>query len=37
MQVNVQIPAGIQTGNTVPVILRVGNASSQGGVTIAVH
>ena len=37
MQVNVQIPAGIQTGNTVPVILRVGNASSPGGVTIAVQ
>jgi uncharacterized protein (TIGR03437 family) len=37
MQVNVQIPAGIETGDAVPVVLRVGNAFSQGGVTIAVH
>jgi len=37
VQVNVQIPAGIQTGNAVPVLLSVGNASSQAGVTVAVH
>jgi uncharacterized protein (TIGR03437 family) len=37
MQVNVQIPAGIATGDAVPVVLRVGSASSQGGVTIAVR
>ena len=37
MQVNIQIPAGIQTGNTVPVVLKVGNALSQGSVTVAVH
>jgi uncharacterized protein (TIGR03437 family) len=37
MQVNVQIPAGIQTGDAVPVVLRVGSASSQPGVMIAVH
>ena len=36
MQVNVQIPAGIQAGSAVPVMLRVGGAISQGGVTIAV-
>jgi uncharacterized protein (TIGR03437 family) len=36
MQVNVQIPAGIQAGNAVPVVLRVGDAFSQSGVTIAV-
>jgi uncharacterized protein (TIGR03437 family) len=37
MQVNVQIPAGIQTGNAVPVVLRVGDAFSQSGVTIALR
>jgi uncharacterized protein (TIGR03437 family) len=37
MQVNVQIPAGIQTGNAVPVVLRVGDVLSQGGVTISVR
>jgi uncharacterized protein (TIGR03437 family) len=37
MQVNVQIPPGIQTGNAVQVVLRVGDALSQGGVTIAVR
>jgi len=36
MQVNVQIPAGIQAGSAVPVALLVGDVSSQGGVTIAV-
>jgi uncharacterized protein (TIGR03437 family) len=37
MQVNVQMPVGIQTGNAVPVVLSVGNVSSQIGVTIAVR
>jgi uncharacterized protein (TIGR03437 family) len=37
MQVNVQIPAGIQAGNAVPVVLRVGDAYSQSGVTIAIR
>jgi uncharacterized protein (TIGR03437 family) len=37
MQVNVQIPAGIGTGNAVAVVLRVGNVFSRGSVTIAVH
>jgi uncharacterized protein (TIGR03437 family) len=37
MQVNVQIPAGIETGNAVPVVLRVGSVFSQAGVTIAVR
>jgi uncharacterized protein (TIGR03437 family) len=37
MQVNVQIPSGIQTGNAVPVVLRVGGVSSPGGPTIAVR
>ena len=37
MQVNVQIPSGIQTGSAVPVVVQVGNTSSQAGVTIAVR
>ena len=37
MQVNVQVPVGIQTSNSVPVVLLIGNASSQIGVTIAVR
>ena len=36
MQVNVQIPAGIQTGDAVPVVLQVGNTSAP-VVTIAVR
>jgi hypothetical protein len=36
MQVNVQIPAGIAVGNAVPVVLRVGGAVGQSGVTISV-
>ncbi len=37
IQVNVQIPSGIQTGSAVPVLLQVGNAPSQPGVIIAVQ
>jgi uncharacterized protein (TIGR03437 family) len=36
MQVNVRVPAGIKTGS-VPVVLTVGTASSQPGVTLAVQ
>jgi uncharacterized protein (TIGR03437 family) len=36
MQVNVQIPSSATPGGYVPVVLQVGNATSQGGVTIAV-
>ena len=36
MQVGVLIPSGITPGNAVPVIVQVGNASSQSGVMIAV-
>jgi uncharacterized protein (TIGR03437 family) len=36
MQVNVRIPAGIAVGNAVPVVLRVGGAVGQSGVTISV-
>jgi uncharacterized protein (TIGR03437 family) len=37
MQLNVAIPSGIQTGSAVPVVVQVGNTSSQAGVTIAVR
>ena len=36
MQVNVQIPAGIQPGTAVPVQVQVGGVPAQPGVTIAV-
>jgi uncharacterized protein (TIGR03437 family) len=37
MQINVAIPSGIQSGSSVPVVVQVGNTSSQAGVTIAVR
>jgi uncharacterized protein (TIGR03437 family) len=37
MQVTVRIPGGVQPGNTVPVTLQVGGATSPAGVTIAVR
>jgi len=37
MQVNVRVPAGIKTGSAVPIVLKVGTASSQPGVTLAVQ
>ena len=37
MQINVQVPSGIQHGNAVPVLVQVGAVSSQAGVTIAVR
>ena len=36
-QIDGRIPAGIQTGSVVPVVVQVGNTSSQAGVTIAVR
>jgi len=36
MQVNVRIPVGIAASTAVPLILRVGNANSRAGVTVAV-
>jgi uncharacterized protein (TIGR03437 family) len=36
MQVNVQIPQGLQTGSQVPVYIQVGTAYSSPGVYIAV-
>jgi len=37
MQINAVIPNGIQTGSAVPVVLTVGGAASQAGVSIAVR
>lgn len=37
MQLNVEIPSGIQTGAAVPVLLRVGGVPSQTGVTLAIR
>lgn len=36
LQINVAIPAGVTPGSAVPVVIRVGGATSQAGVTIAV-
>jgi uncharacterized protein (TIGR03437 family) len=36
MQINAQIPSGTQAGNAVPVVVKVGNVSTQAGVTVAV-
>jgi uncharacterized protein (TIGR03437 family) len=36
MQVNVRLPNGVSPGNSVPVQLTVGNATSQPGVTLAI-
>jgi uncharacterized protein (TIGR03437 family) len=37
MQINVAIPSGIESGTALPVVVQVGNTSSQTGVTIAVR
>jgi uncharacterized protein (TIGR03437 family) len=36
LQINVAVPAGVTPGSAVPVVIRVGNVTSQTGVTIAV-
>jgi uncharacterized protein (TIGR03437 family) len=36
LQINIQLPAGV-TGTNVPVVLKVGDASSKSGVTLAVQ
>jgi trimeric autotransporter adhesin len=36
LQINVAVPAGVTPGNAVPVIIRVGGATSQANVTLAV-
>jgi uncharacterized protein (TIGR03437 family) len=37
LQINAVVPAGVQTGDAVPVTLQVGSNFAQSGVTIAVH
>ena len=37
VRIDVRIPGGIQTASAVPVVVQVGNTSSQAGVTIAVR
>ena len=37
IQVNVKVPDGIKPGSQVPVVMRIGNATSQAGVTMAVQ
>jgi uncharacterized protein (TIGR03437 family) len=37
LQIDAKIPSGIQTGSVVPVVVAVGNTSSQAGVTISVQ
>jgi uncharacterized protein (TIGR03437 family) len=37
LQVNVQIPQGISTGNAVPIVLTIGGNTSQAKVTVAIH
>ncbi len=36
LQVNARIPSGVAAGSAVPVLLTIGNATSQAGVTLAV-
>jgi uncharacterized protein (TIGR03437 family) len=36
MQINAQIPSGVQAGSAVPVVVQVGSVSTQAGVTVAV-
>jgi len=37
LQVNVTIPSGVALGTSVPIVITVGTAASQAGVTIAIH
>jgi uncharacterized protein (TIGR03437 family) len=37
MQVNVTVPSGLAPGTAVPVVMTVGTAPSQAGVTIFIH
>jgi uncharacterized protein (TIGR03437 family) len=36
IQINAQIPSGIQAGNAVPVVVQAGSVPTQAGVTVAV-
>jgi uncharacterized protein (TIGR03437 family) len=37
IQINARVPAGIKPGRKVPVLLNIGNVTSQLGVTMAVQ
>jgi uncharacterized protein (TIGR03437 family) len=37
IQVNLQIPTATQTGAAVPLVLQVGDSTSQSGITVAVQ
>jgi uncharacterized protein (TIGR03437 family) len=37
MQVNVTVPAGAPSGSAVPIVITVGSAGSQAGVTMAIQ
>jgi len=37
IQINAQVPSTVAPGNTVPVVVKVGQASSQTGVTVAIN
>jgi uncharacterized protein (TIGR03437 family) len=37
MQINAQVPAGVQPGAQIPLVVRIGGAASQPGVTMAVR
>ena len=37
LQVNVRVPADVPKGTSVPVSITVGAATSQAGVTLAIH
>jgi uncharacterized protein (TIGR03437 family) len=37
MQINAQVPPGVKPGNDVPVVVKIGNNTSQAGVTLAVQ
>jgi trimeric autotransporter adhesin len=36
-QINVEVPSGVQPGSSVPVVVKVGTAQSQAGITMAVR
>jgi uncharacterized protein (TIGR03437 family) len=37
IQINVRVPSNIHPGKAVPVVVKIGSASSQAGVTLAVQ
>jgi uncharacterized protein (TIGR03437 family) len=37
LQINAKIPAGVAAGSEVPLVVRIGGVSTQGGVTVAVE